>query len=69
MKCVTFVSENFIRYATTKRMCSRKFLQQVLCHSLVKLSRKYYENRSILAKVTAKKKTVAPFLFGNRVEL
>ena len=53
--------------AATKRMCSRKFLHQVLWHSLAKLYTKNYENSSTVVKVTVKK-SVAPFLCGHDVD-
>ena len=38
----------------TKRLCNRKFLFQVLWHSLAKLCTNYFENLSIFVKVSAK---------------
>ena len=67
VKCVTFVSEIFTQCGSNKTKVWRKFLRQVLCHSLAKLHTKNCENRYIFVKVRAKK-SVAPILLGYGIE-
>jgi len=62
VKCVTFVSETFMRYGSNTTNVS----QEILMHSLANLCTKNYENPSIFIKVTAKK-SVAPFSCGHNV--
>jgi len=49
-----------------KQIRGRKFLHQVLSHSLAKLCTENYENPSIFVKVTVKK-SLAPIVYGHSV--